>query len=225
MKKAVKLVLSLLFAALICGGLWASTGCPRLSPEAAFRRVESRQLLPESTFVTAAGYGQIQILGGSNSGHYQQYTGVGVTQNRLHVAQLLRNVLWWHAYPHRTDSLMVSYPLTGDLTAGILPHRLQGWHGLFAYSPLESASLRAELTIGRTVFTHEMTTDPSGYTQFYIPALTESPLEDEICVRGYDLQGVGYGKDRKSQHVTLTVKLLDAAGQVIACTTEEYPVY
>ena len=208
MKKAVKLVLSLLFAALICGGLWASTGCPRLSPEAAFRRVESRQLLPESTFVTAAGYGQIQILGGSSSGHYQQYSGVGVTQNRLHVARLLRNVLWWHSPMHRTDSLMVSYPLTGDLTAGILPHRLQGWHGLFAYSPLESASLRAELTIGKTVFTHEMPTDPSGYTQFYIPTLTESPLEDEICVRGYDLQGIGYGKDRKSQHVTLYASII-----------------
>ena len=224
MKKALKLALSLLFAALICGGLWASTDCPRLSAQSAFRRVESRQLLPESTFVTAAGYGQIQVLGGSDSGHYQQYTGVGVTDSRLHVTQLLRNVLWWHSPLYRTDSLMVSYPLTGDLTAGILPHRLQGWHGLFAYTPLESASLQAELTIGRTVFTHEMTTDPSGYTQFSIPALTESPLEDEICVRGYDLQGVGYGKDRKSQHVTLTVKLLDAAGQVIACTTEEYPV-
>ena len=43
-------------------------------------------------------------------------------------------------------------------------------------------------------------------------------------MRGYDLQGIGYGKDRKSQHVTLYVELLDAAGQVIACTTEEYPV-
>ena len=224
MKKALKLALSLLFAALICGGLWASTGCPRLSAQSAFQRVESRQLLPESTFVTAAGYGQVQVLGGSAAGHYQQYTGVGVTDSRLHVTQLLRNVLWWHSPLYRTDSLMVSYPLTGDLTAGILPHRLQGWHGLFAYTPLEGASLQAELTIGRMVFTHEMTTDPSGYTQFYIPALTESPLEDEICVRGYDLQGVGYGKNRKSQHVTLTVKLLDAARQVIACTTEEYPV-
>ena len=224
MKKAVKLLFSLLFAALICGGLWASNGCPRLSAQSAFQRVESRQLLPESTFVTAAGYGQVQVLGGSAAGHYQQYTGVGVTDSRLHVTQLLRNVLWWHSPLYRTDSLMVSYPLTGDLTAGILPHRLQGWHGLFAYTPLEGASLQAELTIGRMVFTHEMTTDPSGYTQFYIPALTESPLEDEICVRGYDLQGVGYGKNRKSQHVTLTVKLLDAARQVIACTTEEYPV-
>lgn len=225
MKKAVKLILCLVLAAVLCGALWVSMESPRLSAEAAFRRMESRQLLPKSRFVEAEGCGQIQILGGKNSGLYQQYTAAGVTESHVHLAYLQKKSFWWYSHDRHRDQNMISLPVEGDLTAGILPWRLEGvWHGFFVYTPLEGDRYSVTLTVGDTVFTHTMPARPSGFTPFSIPSLGETPhLEDEIGVRGYDLVGVGYGKDRKSRDVTLEVILYDENGQPLARTQVEYP--
>lgn len=226
MKKAVKLALSLALAAVLCGALWASVGCPRLSAESAFRRIERRQLLPESTFVTAVNYGQFIIMGGSSGGNYQLYSAAGVTDSHIHAVRLMRKVSWWHSTETRHEEQMVSLPLTGDLTAGILPWYITNgtWHGFFAYTPLEGAEIDVRLTIGDSTFVHRLQADPSGYTPFSIPSLKDSPLEDEINTRGYDLIDVGYAKDRKTHHVTLEVTLYAADGAILAKTVEEYPV-
>ena len=226
MKKAVKLALCLALAALLCGAMWASVGCPRLSAQSAFRRIESRQLLPESRFLTAQNYGQFIISGGSRGGNYQQYTGVGLTDSHIHIARLLRKVSWWHSAEKRFEDQMISLPLTGDLTAGILPWHFSGgsWHGFFAYTPLAGAELGVKVTIGAHSFGHRLKADPSGYTQFTVPALDDHPLQDEINTRGYDLIGVGYAKDRKTHPVTLEVTLYAADGTVLAKTVEDYPV-
>lgn len=225
MKKAVKLALSLALAAFLCGALWASVGSPRLSAEGAFRRVESRQLLPQSRFLTAENYGQFIISGGSRGGNYQQYTGVGLTDDHIHMARLLRKVSWWHSAEKRFEEQMISLPLTGDLTVGILPWHLSGgsWHGFFAYTPLAGTELGVTLTIGDRTFGHRLEADPSGFTQFTVPALNDDPLQDEINARGYDLIGVGYAKDRKTHPVTLKVLLYAADGTVLAETVEHYP--
>lgn len=222
MKKWIKLAISLTALTLVLGMQWAANGCPRFTAESAFRRVESRQLLPESRFLKADYYDTGLLIG---KGRQELYTGVGVTDSHLRLVKLSKRGGLWHDENTLFTGGMLSLPLEGEITCGILPWRLASpaWHGIFVYTPLEAGAIRASVTIGDQVFAQEAAPQPGGYTQFFLEELLDHPLEDELTVRGYDLQGVGYDPARKNRNVTLEVVLFDENGQELARAVKHYP--
>lgn len=222
MKKPIKLLCWLLLSAALLFFLWARLDCPRLSAESAMRRVESANLAPESTFVTACDLGSVYMTTGGN---YQRYLAAGVTDTHLHMAEL-RNQVWLWYCDEGTYRPLVSVPLEGGPVAGIAPN---GWpfdHFFYLYTSRPAANWVATLTLGDLFYTTEGTCDPSGFTLFEFPQLENcsEAVSNDLNARAYDMLGIGYPKDYKTVDISLTVALFDENGQPAGFAAAEYPV-
>lgn len=220
MKKPVKLALYLLACAALVFLLWFRADCPRLSVQAALRRMESINLQPKSTFVTAVNLGQIR----SNSGNYQRYLAAGVTDTHLHMAQVRSRVWFWYCN-HDFYRYLVSVPLEDGPVAGIAPDDWPFDHTFFLYTPLPAESWVATVTVGDLSYTTDGTCDPSGFTLFAFPQLEDcsETVSNNLKAHAYDMLNIGYAKDIKNADITLTVALFGADGQPVGSASRDYP--
>lgn len=214
-----------IFLLLCC--FWVLAEMPAFTAENAFYRVERAAFLQESTFLEAPYLSTIHYSGrGMRDGKYFVYSGIGVTENALHVTELQKKPPFsrWYA-----DEEMVTIPLTGDLTAEWNP-----WGGawdtpLLVYTPLTFDHGCATIAVGELGFTQEFDATESGLVSvsFYAYSTdpTFDPVRDQVQWRQLDLLPVHYNETQKTQDVRLTVTLYDSEGREIEQLERVYPKY
>ena len=221
MKKAVKLTLWLLLSAVLLFFLWVQDGCPALSAQQAFHRMESRYLLPESRFEGLASLGYLR----SGTANYQRYLAAGTTDTHLHMAEVRKKALLWYVVD-RWDGSIASVPLEGETTVGIAPDYWPFDYHFFCYTTLPAQQWVATVTVGDLTYTTEGTCDPSGFTLFRFRQLKNCPeaISASLKALSYDMLGIGYDKNSKTMDISLAVALFDANGQPVGFGAKDYPL-
>ena len=220
MKKTVKLTLWLLLSAVLLCFLWVQDGCPALSAEQAFHRMESRYLLPESRFEGLASLGYLR----SGTVNYQRYLAAGVTDTHLHMAEVRKKALLWYIVDQWNGSI-ASVPLEGETTVGIAPDYWPFDYHFFCYTTLPAQQWVATITVGDLSYTTEGACAADGFTLITFPQLEgcSETVSDSLKALAYDLLGIGYNKNNKTVDISLSVALFDENGQPLGVAATEYP--